>query len=297
LLLCFNDIAHEIVAYRPQHARKAWAIVRMGDAFVRARSIHTRSGERRSKLEGEVTMKLLLGTTMIAGLIAGAAQAADMPLKAPPRAAPYYSDWTGFYVFGFGGYSWGRISPDDFGIEEVFGTGFHNPKPKGGVFGFGGGYNWQYGTWVGGVEVDYGFSDEKETQSVPLIDEEATSASLHSKIDALGSARLRVGYLFTPNLLAYGTAGLGWGRSKLSLSKCFGDDGCDTFTAKSNLFGWVAGGGLEWKLPGFDHVRIRGEYLHFDFGSTGYSFQSDGGTFNFKTTDDVARGALIWSFN
>ena len=84
-------------------------------------------------------MKLLLGTTMIAGLmIAGAAQAADMPLKAPPRAAPYYSDWTGFYVFGFGGYSWGRISPDDFGIEDVFGTGFHNPKPKGGVFGFGG---------------------------------------------------------------------------------------------------------------------------------------------------------------
>jgi opacity protein-like surface antigen len=40
-------------------------------------------------------MKLLLGTTMIAGLLAGAAQAADMPLKAPPRAAPYYTDWNG----------------------------------------------------------------------------------------------------------------------------------------------------------------------------------------------------------
>src|SRR6266571_828357 len=116
-------------------------------------------------------MKLLLGTTMIAGLlIAGAAQAADMPLKAPPRAAPYYSDWTGFYVFGFGGYSWGRISPDnDPGFAAEFlgiGDPFHNPKPKGGVFGFGGGYLWQYGAWVGGVEVDYGFSHEKETQSL-----------------------------------------------------------------------------------------------------------------------------------
>jgi outer membrane immunogenic protein len=237
-------------------------------------------------------MKLLLGTTMIAGLmIAGAAQAADMPLKAPPRAAPYYSDWTGFYVFGFGGYSWGRISPDDFSIEEVFGTGFHNPKPKGGVFGFGGGYLWQYGAWVGGLEVDYGFSDEKETQT---IREEDESVRLHSKIDALGSARLRAGYLFTPNLLAYGTAGIGWGRSQLSFSECEGTQ-CETLlNGKPNLFGWVAGGGLEYKL--FEHVRIRGEYLHYDFGSTTYAFQVFENV-NFKTRDDVVRGALIWSFN
>ncbi len=64
--------------------------------------------------------KILLSTTMLAGLlIAGAAQAADMPLKAPPRAAPYYTDWTGFYVFGFGGYSWGKISPDDFNFSGI----------------------------------------------------------------------------------------------------------------------------------------------------------------------------------
>jgi len=245
-------------------------------------------------------MKLLLGTTMLAGLmIAGAAQAADMPLKAPPRAAAVYSDWTGFYVFGFGGYSWGKISPDAFDINDAFFTngqgGFHNPKPKGGVFGFGGGYNWQYGAWVGGVEVDYGFSDEKDTQTLAITDEGVTSVILHSKIDALGSARLRVGYLFTPNVLAYGTAGLGWGRAQLSftecLTPCFTDE-----DARPNLFGWVAGGGIEWKTPWFEHVRIRGEYLHYDFGTTSYAFQSTN-VLNFKTTDDVVRGALIWSFN
>src|SRR2546430_15662201 len=104
------------------------------------------------KHKGVIGMtKIVLGTTMLAGLlISGVAQAADMPLKAPPRAAPYYSDWTGFYVFGFGGYSWGRISPDnDPGFaQEFLGIGargrFHNPKPKGCGFGFGGGHQWQY---------------------------------------------------------------------------------------------------------------------------------------------------------
>jgi len=241
-------------------------------------------------------MKLLLGTTMLAGLmIAGAAQAADMPLKAPPRAAPYYSDWTGFYVFGFGGYSWGRISPDN--LRDAIGAdlgdfGFHNPKPKGGVFGFGGGYLWQYGAWVGGVEVDYGFSDEKEHQRVFVEDD--VSIGLNSKIDALGSARLRVGYLFTPNLLAYGTAGAGWGRARVSVNICEGSECADILSSKTNLFGWVAGGGLEYKL--FEHVRIRGEYLHYDFGSTSFAFQPIL-TINNKVTDDVARGALIWSFN
>jgi outer membrane immunogenic protein len=245
--------------------------------------------------------KTLLATTMLAGLLtAGIAQAADMPLKAPPRAAPYYNDWNGFYVFGFGGYSWGKIKPDDLDLSPFF----HNPKPKGGVFGFGGGYNYQYGAWVGGVEVDYGFSDEKDDQSVTfrnlcpklssgrLLSVQCGSATfdLNSKIDALGSARVRVGYLFTPNLLAFGSAGLAWGRAKVDFS--FDDE--FSLISKTNLFGWVAGGGLEYKL--FDHVRIRGEYLHYDFGSTSFAFQPLI-TINNKVTDDVVRGALIWSFN
>src|SRR5882724_7157507 len=231
--------------------------------------------------------KILLATTMLSGLlIAGVAQAADMPLKAPPREAPYYSDWTGFYLFGFGGYSWGKISPD---------LGGTTLKPKGGVFGFGGGYLWQYGAWVGGLEVDYGFSDEKEDRTFRSICEDVEVSTrvscggrfnVHSKIDALGSARVRAGYLVTPNLLAYGTAGLGWGRSEVNIA--------NVLIAKPNLFGWVAGGGLEYKL--FQHVRVRGEYLHYDFGSTGYAFQPII-TINAKTRDDVVRGALIWSFN
>jgi outer membrane immunogenic protein len=229
-----------------------------------------------------------------------------MPVKAAPRVVPVASDWTGFYIFGFGGYSWGRISPEE---RDFVATGFpHNPKPKGGVFGFGGGYNWQYGGWIGGVEVDYGFSNEKETlrfSETGRCGDGCTvtdTTTLHSKIDALGSARLRVGYLIMPSVLAYGTAGAGWGRAELSFANthCINISECDrsSLVAKPNLFGWVAGGGLEFKV--LEHVRLRGEYLHYDFGSTGYSLEAAGNfkpdTLNAKTRDDVVRGALIWNF-
>jgi outer membrane immunogenic protein len=247
-------------------------------------------------------MNKLLLAILLTG-VAVPAIAADLPVKAP-YAAPVYSDWTGFYLFGFGGYSWGKISPDDFNLSAL-NRSLHNPKPKGGVFGFGGGYLWQYGAWVGGLEVDYGFSSEKDNQSISqTVGGTTETLALHSKIDALGSARVRAGYLLMPSLLAYGTAGVGWGRSEISITDTLCSRGTQcivpiSLSAKENQFGWVAGGGMEFKL--FQHLRLRGEYLHYDFGSTGYSFQSrgitTGGTINAKTRDDVARGALIWSFN
>jgi len=246
-------------------------------------------------------MKLLLGTTMIAGLmIAGAAQAADMPLKAPPRAAPVYNDWTGFYLGVHGGYGWGKGKPDDSdAIADLTDPSFHDPKPKGGVFGGHAGYNWQTGRFVGGLEVDYSFASLKETQSFSdtfeNCDGDCTfSRTLRSKVDALASARARSGFLVTDSLLAYGTAGIGWARSQATatFTNCLQCE-TETFTAKSNNFGWVAGGGLEYKLT--QNILLRGEYLHYDFGSVGYAFE-DGPTVNVKLTVDVARGGLSFKF-
>jgi outer membrane immunogenic protein len=235
--------------------------------------------------------KILLSALLAS--VAVPAFAADMPLKAPLPERPIYTDWTGFYLFGFGGYSWGKITPDSDATIAL--------KPKGGVFGFGGGYLAQYGNWVGGLEVDYGFSNEKGTLSTCLRTDSETRACVltehdKSKIDALGSARLRAGYLILPNLLAYGTAGVGWGRSEIAIDVC-GKTCATLASAKTNEFGWVAGGGVEFKL--FEHLRLRGEYLHYDFGSTSHAFQTPiiGVNINAKTRDDVARGALIWSFN
>lgn len=58
-------------------------------------------------------MTRLLITACVVAMSAGAASAADMrmPLKAPPPVAAVYN-WTGFYVGGNVGYSWGRATTD-----------------------------------------------------------------------------------------------------------------------------------------------------------------------------------------
>jgi outer membrane immunogenic protein len=49
----------------------------------------------------------LLGlSTFAAVMLGGAAQAADMPVKAPPPPAPVMYNWNGFYIGGHIGGAW-----------------------------------------------------------------------------------------------------------------------------------------------------------------------------------------------
>jgi outer membrane immunogenic protein len=240
---------------------------------------------------------------LLASCVAMPALAADLPAKAPARPAAV-ADWTGFYVGIHGGYGWGSIKPDDFDIAAFSDDAFGNPEPKGWVFGGHVGYLWQYGRFVGGLEVDYSAADLKETQTSPLENgfvgelPATRQFALASKIDALASARGRAGFLLSDNLLAYGTAGVAWGHAKVSVTQtiCIVKTSVcnsDSLSAAENNFGWVAGGGIEYRLT--QNLLLRGEYLHYDFGSVGYAFQPLV-TINAKTTVDVARGGLSLKF-
>ena len=240
---------------------------------------HSKRLKRRSQHERAFMKKILLGTTMLAGLlVAGVAQAADMPAKAGPRAEPFYSSWAGFYLGIHGGYGWGDVNFD----EDI--SPFSNPRPRGGLVGGHAGYLWQWSNWVGGLEIDYSAASLKQDQSVVIEDVIITTITLSSKIDALGSARARLGWLWTPNLLAYGTAGLGWAHSKVI--SC-ADDFCQSSAESS--FGWVAGAGLEYQFA--NNWRLRAEYLHYDFGTVTYL-----GNENANLRVDVVRGALSVKF-
>jgi opacity protein-like surface antigen len=229
---------------------------------------------------------IALFAAMMAG--AGVAGAADLAVKAPVYKAPpvILSDWAGFYLGIHGGYGFG-----DTKVDSPF--DFANASPKGGVFGGQAGYNWQYGSVVTGLEVDFSGADIKDSGTVLVIPgRRPIDVSREVKFDELASARARLGYVVLPNLLAYGTAGLGWGHSEATVTVSDGVRSAST-SANANSFGWVAGGGLEYKLWG-DFIA-RAEYLHYDFAKTAYSFPV-GFSPNAASTVDVVRGGLSYKF-
>ncbi len=258
----------------------------------------------------------LFGIGLLASVAAGAgsALAADLPVRPPPVAAPAtccaVPDWVGFYVGIHGGGGWGHTSTEQqtfFTSSEFTNFGFPIPdnRPKGGVFGFQFGHNWQWGPVVGGLEIDFSGADIKETSTfVVLPTFPFDTFTRETKIEELASARGRLGYLVLPNWLLYGTAGIGWGHFRHTTTDTFVIPGVfssfASATSFSNEFGWVAGVGLEWKFwPGSNSWLLRGEWLHYDFGRTTHNdtvFPFPFDNLNVRNTVDVARAALSYKF-
>src|SRR5258708_10791560 len=84
------------------------------------------------------------------------ASAADMPTKAPVYSAVVPAvNWTGLYIGGHFGYGW--AFPEI--TEALTGTTVGNPpRPRGILGGVQGGYNWQSGSWVYGIDLDFTWS-------------------------------------------------------------------------------------------------------------------------------------------
>jgi outer membrane immunogenic protein len=277
--------------------------------------------------------KLLLATTAIVALACGSARAADFPVyKAPPPVAPAWT-WTGFYIGGHAGYGWGHESAS----EELFGPGTSvNPlafglpippvflsgtDPKGGVWGGHFGYNWQMGAFVGGIEADISSTQIKGSAASTVAtatdvfgDTITHFATRTDKFDLLGSTRGRVGWLAWPNVLLYGTGGLGWTRFVDELSETVtistpGEGSTTATVTTSNpvtKFGWVAGAGIEGAV--YYGWLLRVEYLHYDFGDQGSFSASASSTLvtpavavsasqtTSHLTADVVRAGLSYKF-
>lgn len=192
--------------------------------------------------------RILIGMTSLAAVLSSSAFAADlapkMYTKAPPPVVAVY-DWTGFYIGGNVGYSWGRSSTNQTFSDTVSGTVLSAVSSKfdlDGVIGGGQiGYNWQRDNWVFGLEGDIQGSGEKgNTNAVcPGGSAAATTlagvssacalghlgdttpfnvaalpvtSNLSEKIEWFGTVRGRVGSTFTPTILGYVTGGLAYGQ-------------------------------------------------------------------------------------
>lgn len=212
---------------------------------------------------------LLLATAL--ATVAGSAFAADLPstkapMLPPPPPPPL---WTGFYVGLNAGYTFSSST-----TASVVSTFWGPVGPIGGIRndGFMGGgqigYNWQFGPsiLVGGEADIQGIAGN--SNSVTVLPFPATALSLTSRIDYLGTVRGRVGWLFTPTLLIYGTGGLAYGGVNSALGIAWAGGAFGSSAYSDTNVGWTAGGGVEWMFWPSWSAKV--EYLYYDLGSISY---------------------------
>jgi len=173
-----------------------------------------------------------------------AAMAADMPVKAPVAAPALATNWTGFYVNA--GYGYGIWSANTTTQDPVTGTCilcFNQVQGGKGWLGVVGiGYDQQVTSHiVAGVFADFNFADLKGTiqDQVPFF-----AGDISEKW--AWAAGARIGWLITPDILAYVNGGYTSARFS-SASMVFTPSGAASgFTTPAfTANGWFIGGGTE----------------------------------------------------
>lgn len=213
-------------------------------------------------------------TAMMAAGFAGSAAAASLPApvyKAPvykaPALAPLHSNWTGFYLGGHVGYGWGTKDFDPFA-----GKGFYYPTTNDSVDGIlggvQGGYNYQMGWLVLGIEGEFSGADIKgdTNGSGPGC---TACFNFSSKTDWLATVTGRIGGTFD-NALFYFKGGVAWAHDKYAWGA-----GGDVATAEETKTGWVVGGGVEYAFTRNWSAKI--EYDYMDLGTDNLNFCAPGG--------------------
>jgi outer membrane immunogenic protein len=280
----------------------------IGATMMQRQSLSTRGTVMKKPSLGIVALFALAGS--------GSVMAADLPPRVaykapPPVAAPVPYNWTGFYLGGHYGGGWARkawedrgvsgdeLCFDDIGIDgglcplDAVGSlgdvGSHNAI--GPLGGFQGGFNWQTGHFVFGIEGTYSFADLKgdhqNSVSVAGVFEDpdlSVSASLHdrfsTKVTGIATIAGRIGITsdLLDRTLFYVKGGAAYARDKYGVNSQFSANaniiGEDTFFAANgtgswsgtqNRWGWMAGIGIEFGL--FDNWSAFVEYDYLGFGT------------------------------
>lgn len=264
---------------------------------------------------GRTLLGFAIGAVVVAA--SGAAYAGGRSVKAPVAVgAPH--NWTGFYAGINAGGVWGSSDPGlSIGPDTLYGTAvaaaaFTGATPKfnnsGFTGGIQGGYNWQNGHTVVGIEADFEYFGPKGSNAGSgFIPATSNFTSVQDfSADWLVTVRPRAGIIVNDNLLIYGTAGLAITNFKYS-ETVVGTAGAgpfgEAFSRNGPKAGFVVGVGAEYALN--NHWSLRAEYLYLNFGSTKgvaqLTFPTIPGSstqFNYdiKLQENIARVALNYKF-
>lgn len=251
-----------------------------------------------------LSLALVTGSSFAADLSERAGAILPPPLPIPSSPA-----WTGFHFGLNAGGAWGNdasLSRRGFPvyarpqsaattIPVVTGvamglTGAQNLQTAAGFIGGAQlGYDFQRGSLVFGIEADFQGvaggeqSDGPTVKSFPysyyslargayLDNNEITRLAGEKTLNYIGTARAKVGYLATPDILIYATGGLAYGGVTLKsatnvvdISELTDEYGIGLSSRSATLAGWTAGGGIEWMFVKNWSAKL--EYLYYDLGS------------------------------
>jgi outer membrane immunogenic protein len=215
--------------------------------------------------------KLLVASAALVAVYSAPAVAADMAVKAAPVVArPACAQFGGFYLGGQVGYGYYNYNYHDKGnlaqtIDSDLPTAARLSK-DGWNAGVQGGYNYQSGCSLFGVEADWSWTDKRALET--YFDGDAgtqDSLTVSSRMKWFGTLRARSGVV-VDNLLLYVTGGLAYANFDRSFT-VFEDAPATTvaFNSSGTRWGWTAGLGSEWAFS--SNWSLKSEVLYMRFTS------------------------------
>ena len=232
-------------------------------------------------------------------LLGGAALLTLFDTSGAIAASPAYI-WTGFYIGGHAGYSWGSVDGDTKRtvvippaspfvdnpnpVPFVFGRDFN---PNGGLAGVQTGYNFQAGRVVYGAEADITWTGQRDSivlsgDTRPAFfntEDFSYNETTSAKLKYMGTVRGRLGYT-VGQFLPYVTGGFAWGRMSMDtnwLLHQFNQVANLQFAASETHthIGWTLGAGFEYAFA--ERWSAKVEYLYVDLGKETYFAGVQGG--------------------
>ncbi|MCC6779978.1 MAG: porin family protein [Hyphomicrobiales bacterium] len=220
-------------------------------------------------------MRNLASAIAVAGVLASAsvASAADLAVrKAPPPPPPVWS-WTGFYIGGHVGGTWGTteaelnsitIAAGGLGAIGIGGLALPiaQTQTNGFLAGAQAGYNWQIAPWaVIGVEGDISWTDSKGTSPCIVV------FSCRTEHDWVATAAARFGVTYD-RALFYVKGGAAWAQT--TYSSHFNNGGLFSVSQSDTRVGALFGTGIEYAFTPSWTAKV--EYNYIDFGTDTYNF-------------------------
>jgi outer membrane immunogenic protein len=206
---------------------------------------------------GGMLMRKFLGSVAISAALIDSAFAADLSRPSSLPGAP--ADlWTGIYIGGNAGYGWSNVN---FTTTDQFGQGNGSQSMSGFIGGGQIGAGKTFGSLYLGLETDFQGSSLSASNGV-----------ITSNVDEFGTARARIGYVYSPQWLLYATGGAAFGHATATNTA----PGINFAFPSAWGVGWTAGAGFDWMFASNWSAGV--EYLHADFGGPSANLNALGST-------------------